>query len=203
MRGCNLKRVVSISVICLLLSIFPWSVLEAQQQSQQPARYVIKGIEPVFQGKSECGPTVMTMVMNFWGLKKDKEEIKKEMFWNVKSGVSRTMMVQYARDQKFTVETDSGSTVTLDHVMAAVARNRPVIVRQWSTKERKLKSRTSWDLPHFRIVYGYDRERRVLYIQDPQRRLGAFELGFDEFMELWEVTQAQNPTTNWMMVIYR
>ena len=40
-----------------------------------PAKHQIKGVKPITQGPYQCGPTCMAMVLNFWGVKTNKDEI--------------------------------------------------------------------------------------------------------------------------------
>ncbi len=191
-----MRKANGLALFFLFLPTLVWAEL--------PGKYVIEGIKPIYQGRNECVPTVITMVLNFWGRNVDKEDVKKGLFWNVNKGTSRKFAQQYLSAQKgFTTEFDSGSNVTIKDVMENVAKGRPVIVTQWRNAERKKRADASWQMTHWRIVYGYDTLERVFYIQDPIKTLGAFKMGFDEFTELWDLSQSEHRSINWMLVFYK
>ncbi len=178
--------------------------LPALAFAEAPDRYVIEGIKPIYQGRNECVPTVITMMLNFWGEDVDKEDVKRELFWNVNKGTSRTFAREYLAAKKgFRTESDSGSRVTINDVIENIAKGRPVIVAQWRSAELKKKALKSWQMTHWRIVYGYDTAERTFYIQDPQKNLGTCRIGFDEFVELWDLSDSEHRSKNWMLVFYK
>ena len=199
-----LKRIFFLILLCVLLPVPSGS-------AGLPARHVIEGLTPIYQGKNECVPTAVMMVVRYWGVLIDREELKKALFWHPQKGVpSVANTIFYLTDiLGFTVETESGGHVDITRVINEIARDRPVIVRQWLSRESKERAKGSWSLAHWRVVYGYDRVQGKMYIQDPLESAGAFEMSFRDFVELWDMRQLrrtiemQDYPTNWMMVIYK
>lgn len=170
-----------------------------------PSRHVIEGLPILFQGKSECVPVSLAMVLNYWGYSVDREAVKKAIFWSEEEGApSIDQTIYYLRSfDGLVIETDEGSKVTPETVIREVALGRPVIVRQWFTMKTKENAKKFWILGHWRIVYGYDIVKERFYIQDPVESLGSFEIDFDEFKKLWDVSELIGYPLNWMLVIYR
>ena len=55
----------------------------------------------------------------------------------------------------------------------------PVIVHQWYDSRKTSQ--------HYRIVTGYDDQKRTLFMNDPRK--GALEMSEEEFLELWRVEE--------------
>jgi uncharacterized protein YvpB len=85
----------------------------------------------------------------------------------------------------------------LTQIENSIAGNQLVIARQWSSK----KSKSQADVGHWILVIGYNREKSILYINDPNRKT-LREASYEEFADLWDMRSHRgNPSKNYMIII--
>ena len=102
-----------------------------------PPRHMIQGVPQIHQGKNECGPASIGMVLNYWGINKGKEELKEPLRWDSKGGVAPINMIRFAHESGFKFESPEEGSI--EGLMNYIVQGRPVIVRQWLSHEAKRK----------------------------------------------------------------
>lgn len=162
-----------------------------------PQRYIIEKVPQIFQGKKECGPVSMNMVLNYWDVTIYKEEIKKAVNWDEEKGTKPREMCRFPESLGFVTDCYSGD---IQRIVENIIKDRPVIVRQWLNKKDKQEGKFG----HYRVVIGYNLDSKMIYMRDPNKKFGSSELTFEEFLDLWDMTNHHsNPLKNWMLVIYK
>ena len=162
----------------------------------QPRKYVLNNVPQYYQGKVECGPVAMRMVLAYYGINLSKSEIKGSV-GTTSVGTRPTDMLIYVQSTGLKFDERSG---TIDDIAMHIAMGHPVLVHQWKTMEAKQFGQVS----HFRVVIGYDYDTQTIYMRDPSRS-GLSSISFQEFNTLWEVKTGRGgcSTKNWMMAIYK
>ena len=144
-----------------------------------PASYHISGVPIILQipGKPWCGPTCLTMILNYWGddvnLRTVGNSIDPE-----EDGTYDHELADYAENRGFTAKVFDESEVyyrssVLDELKIWVCYNYPVGVgTDYSLED---------DTGHERIVIGYDES--YVYMIDPN--FGDYQVTYETFDELW------------------
>jgi len=184
------------SSIVIFFSCLPVPVL-AQKLSFSPSRHTIIGVPQIHQGRNECGPVSVAMVLNYWGVKKNKDKLKEPLRWDSEKGVHPINMIRFSYNAGY--KYDSPEEGSIERIIEHIVQGRPVIVRQWLNYDAKNKA----DIGHYRVVIGYDHERQEIYMRDPAIRTGRFSsLSYKEFLELWDLSNhAKTSSKNWMLVL--
>jgi ABC-type bacteriocin/lantibiotic exporter with double-glycine peptidase domain len=155
------------------------------------------------QGKSECGPASLTMVLEYHGIRTERAAMARALHFNPHRGVTPRQLRSYPARVGCQVKTYSWWNGTLNRVMVEVARGRPIIVRQWYNERYQARKWTA----HYRVVVGYDLDKQEIYMQDPNRppdtRGYNLALKFTTFLDRWDLMTHPDPSFNWMLVIYK
>ena len=146
------------------------------------------------QGRNECGPTVLSMVMNYYGVHLTASALKTPLGWHPENGVSYQNMISFPYG-KYGLAMDYAGEGDWARMLLEVSRNRPVIVRQWANLTEKKLRLTG----HYRIVVGYDRESGKVYLHDPLFKVISLDKA--EFLSLWDMSGHVNPTRNYMICL--
>jgi ABC-type bacteriocin/lantibiotic exporter with double-glycine peptidase domain len=192
----NLLSLLLRTVLSILLSVLSVSSSYAQlpkNESASSARYVIEDVPYIRQIGAQCGPASLAMVLNYWGVDKDQNALAQQI--GTATGTSPRMMIDYPRSIGFKAENYSGS---LERIAENISNCRPVIVMQWLNYGDRQEARVG----HYRVVTGYDREKKLIFMNDPNRN-GHSRLDFSVFLDLWDTRMHPHGTMNWMLVIYR
>lgn len=147
-----------------------------------PERAVLPQSNFVAQSFNNCGPASLSMVMSMFGVHVSQEELADQMrpFHNPQGGVDDKSIfapefVTYAREYGFaSLHRPNGS---IELLKKFVANDIPVVVRTWLHPGE--------DIGHFRIVRGYDEEKKVV-IQDDSYQGPNLEYSYDEFLSMWQ-----------------
>jgi ABC-type bacteriocin/lantibiotic exporter with double-glycine peptidase domain len=181
-------------ILSILLSITFFSPSLAQvarSESSFPPRSMIENVPHVWQLGAQCGPASMAMVLNYWGIDIGQNTLAQLM--GTVTGTSSRMMAHYPETIGLKVENYSGS---MARIAENISRNRPVIVMQWLNYRDKQEGKVR----HYRVVTGYDWEKELMYMNDPNRT-GHSRLDFSVFQDLWDTRMDQRDSKNWMLVI--
>jgi len=161
-----------------------------------PRRCLIDGVPQLYQSRNECGPASLAMVLNYWGLPVTRDRLKEVMDFDEKQGTSPGEMYRLPAALGLAATQYTGD---LPKLMENLSQGRPVIVNQWFNQQAK-KAR---EMTHFRVVVGYDSDRRLFFLRDPDSQMGTSTLTFDTFLELWNINRNPNYPSNWMLVVSR
>lgn len=168
-----------------------------QKPSHLPSRYMIDAVPQLHQGRNECAPTSMAMVLNYWGIKKKKDELKDDLMWHPEKGVPYQNMLNFPF-KKYGFKVDFVRKGSIEKLMEHIAQERPVIVRQWMNYDYKAKG----EMGHWRVVIGYDHEKETIYMRDPAIKMKGFSsLSYKQFLELWDLSMHPNPSKNLMLTL--
>src|SRR4030042_2537116 len=132
-----------------------------------PRRCLIDGVPQLYQSKNECGPASLAMVLNYWGLPVTRDRLKEAMDFDEKQGTSPGEMYRLPAVLGLAAAQYTGD---LPKLMENLSQGRPVIVNQWFNQQAK-KAR---EMTHFRVVVGYDSDRRLFFLRDPDSKMGTF-----------------------------
>lgn len=188
-----MKRTLSLSIILPALIFF---VINAYADQVLPRSYLIKNVPLYRQGLAECGPTAFSMVFNFYGIKKGKDDLKGELNFSPQRGISPLSIV-YFPFSKYDFKGEILLNSNIDDLRLWISRDRPVIVRQYANRNNKLYSK----IGHYRVAVGYDDDRQLVFVNDPERS-ELFAISYRDFNEYWDMTDNPgNSTKNFMLVI--
>lgn len=131
---------------------------------------------------NNCGPATLSMIMSMFGKDVSQKELTDKMrpFNNPFGGVDDKSIfpdefVQYAKEYGMSsLHRPNGS---IDLLKKFIAHNIPVVVRTWLHPNE--------DIGHFRIVRGYDEQRRVI-IQDDSYEGTNIEYSYETFSQMWK-----------------
>ncbi len=174
----SLGLLVTLSLAC---SILAWS-------DSLPESHIIGGIRFIRQKPHYCGPASLAMVLNYWGLNLTQDEVAKEVFNPSTNLTYIGDMVRYPRELGFFSRDFIGSIETIKYY---IALDIPVIVLQ--------KYSLKYPVGHYRVVIGYDDERKVMKVVDPAG--GFIDINYTLFALLWKPGTTFT-VINWTLVIY-
>lgn len=137
----------------------------------EPSHYYIDNVPFVVQLPNECGPSTLSMALEYARLDHDLARLRKQTMTDSK-GSLQTSLLSSARRSKAMVVSITNST-DLFHEIAA---GNPVIVFQ----NVALSWRPQY---HYALVTGYDRERGIVRMHSGQK--SNTEQSIAVFMDTW------------------
>ncbi len=130
-------------------------------------------------GGGYCGPASLKMVLGFWNLEKNEEEIAQKCKRNLELGTDDASLKEAAESYGFTVEIENNSS--FDSMQQWLDRGVPVIVN-WFTRGRTDYGDSEVPDGHYSVVVGLDASN--IYLQDPE--IGTLRiLSREDFMRVW------------------
>ncbi len=136
-----------------------------------------------------CGPASLTMVLSYWGANVTQEEVAGEIYDPATNITKISEMKAYSQELGFETEELIGS---INHLKEWINRGRPPIVLQ------KFSLQNPYG--HYRVVVGYDDEKKLFVTYDPI--VGSdYEILYGEFVDLWEPGSTFS-TLNWTLMIF-
>jgi ABC-type bacteriocin/lantibiotic exporter with double-glycine peptidase domain len=181
----------SVIIALIILPIFscaPTPVI-VQKPANVPLRYIIDSVPQLHQGRKECGPTALAMVLRYWGVKKSSDELKDDLNWDPEKGVSFMSMLNFPY-QKYGLRVntiDSLKTGSIEAIMEQISQGRPVIALQYINYG---------GLTHWRVVIGYDHKKGKIYMRDPEiTRGGLSVVNYKQFLNLWDLSTKNSMIT--------
>jgi len=141
-----------------------------------PGHY-IERVPFIPQEEYYCGPASLAMVLRYWGVEADQDEIASELFLKSIRGTLNFDLEFYARRRGLHARSFQG---TLEGVKAELRRNRPLIVFQ----DLGLGP---YSVPHFAVLIGYDDRREVVVLHSGTTANRVLPYG--EFLRTWDRRQ--------------
>lgn len=142
-----------------------------------PKEVLLEGVEVEYQGFNNCGPTNLSMALNFWGWEGDQHVTEKVLKPFIKDrNVMPYEMLGYVQEQ-----TELNGIVRyggdLEMVKRLVSAGFPVII------ERGYVDRYEGWMGHYGLIIGYDDEKQEVTI--PDTYLGMIKLSYDDVNMYW------------------
>jgi len=126
-----------------------------------------------------CGPASLKMVLEYWGINKNEEEVAIACNRDPELGTDDVALKKAAESYGFRVEIENNSS--FDSMQGWLDRRVPVIVN-WFTRGRSDYGEEEVPDGHYSVVVGLDEE--YIYLQDPEIG-GLRKLKRDDFMRVW------------------
>lgn len=187
------KNLVVTALIILLSCVFSCAPALIQKPSEIPSSYMLP-VPLIYQGRNECGPTALAMVLNYYEIKKSKDELKEDLRWHPEWGVSIQSMLRFPFN-KLGLKDKVVWGGSIEELTQNISQNRPVIVRQWGSERARLEGK----MGHWLVAVGYDYAKRMIYLRDPQQ--GFRTAGYEDFLSLWDMSHHKSPSKNFMFVL--
>lgn len=144
-----------------------------------PAFHRIDGVGWTAQTWNNCGPANLAIVMNFWGRDIDQADIKAVIRPHDKDPhAAIDDLAAFARDAGLNASVYWNSD--LESLKTHVAAGRPVIAPAWHIDAN------GEEMGHYRTVYGYSDEERIVFIRDTLDG-PDYALTYADFDFLWGV----------------
>ena len=180
------------TAVVIFTLICPFSI--AAQEI--PKVHMINDVPLFRQDYGECGPTSLSMVMNYYGIKKTKNELKGELKFDLYRGVPPSSMAHFPFD-KYGLNDKVIDHGSLEALRSFIAEDTPVIVRQYANERNKKIGL----MGHYRVVIGYDDDQRVLFINDPDFP-HIYKISYSDFLSYWDMSKHPGTSTvNFMIVV--
>lgn len=126
------------------------------------------------QTYNNCGPQALSSILSYYGIHVNQEKI---------SGVLKACPTCYMQTEvidpyvrNFGLRAQRFKKGAISHVKALVRAGYPVLVLQYL--------KTNSDVPHFRIVTGFDDRQKMFFLNDPYYAPNA-AISYDGFQNLW------------------
>lgn len=129
--------------------------------------------------KGWCGPAVLKMILEFYGIKKSEKELALLAGTTLEEGTDAKQMQEALR--LFGLKTRIKNNSTFNDVKEYLDKNIPVIV-DWFTRGRKDYPDSVVADGHYSIVVGLDKQ--FIYLQDPE--IGKLrKIKRNDFLRVW------------------
>jgi hypothetical protein len=140
--------------------------------------HLIDTVPFIPQEAYQCGPAALAMVLRYWGVAADPEEIGRALYLPSARGVLNLELEFEARRRGFRTQAFEG---TLDRAKAELRQGRPVIVFQDL-------GRGPVSIPHFAVLLGYDDRSEVVVLHSGTTAYHV--LSYAEFLRTWAAHRA-------------
>jgi len=168
--------------------------LRAAGRAVGPMR-AVKGVLHVAQANQVlCATACARMVLRYHGIAVTEEDILKLLDGSAPVvGVHVSRMRDIATHYGLSALIGEGSP---DLIRCALALGYPVLVYQYAAPGN--------DVPHMRVVVGFDDTAQVYHTLDPAPDLGPNNvIPYPEFEALWRLPWREDDRSRWMCVFYR
>lgn len=129
--------------------------------------------------KGYCGPAVLKMVLEFYGIKKSEKELAHLAGTTLEEGTNARQMQGVLR--LFGLKTRIKNNSTFNDIKKYLDKDIPVIV-DWFTRGRKDYPDSVVADGHYSIVVGLD--KKFIYLQDPE--IGKLrKIKREDFLRVW------------------
>ncbi len=150
-----------------------------------PAAVHLSGVkyEDQFNRWNYCGPSNLSMALNFWGWKGNRDVVGKVIKPSDKDkNVMPYEMVDVASAQPGPGALQrTGGDIAL--LLRLIAAGFPVVAEK-GYYEYDYNGKLGW-MGHYQFVTGYDQAKRVVVVQDTYKEGPNFQISFDEFSNGW------------------
>jgi tetratricopeptide (TPR) repeat protein len=128
--------------------------LQLERPHDLPSKAFIKDVPFYPQQQFHCGPSTLSMVMNFYGKKLTPKELAKDVFTPGRKGSFQAEMKAAVRKRGMLAYE---LTPELVYLLAEVSVGHPVIILQ----NKSVKYYPIW---HYALVIGYDLNKKQIYL---------------------------------------
>ncbi|MFZ5933052.1 MAG: C39 family peptidase [Patescibacteria group bacterium] len=153
-----------------------------EEISQNSSYALLNSPRHVYQTFNNCGPATLSMILSWYGTNVSQKELADAMrpYQNpTGDDDDKTIFTSEFADwaQKYGYQALSRVNGDIELLKRFTANGIPVVVKTWL--------RVGEDIGHFRIVRGFDEEKRVIIQDDsyhgPDKRISYFD-----FLSLWQ-----------------
>lgn len=138
----------------------------------------VKPFQETLHG-SYCGPASLKMVLEYWGIEKDEEEVAVACNRDPDLGTDDISLKKAAESYGLKAEVENNSS--FDSIKNWLKKDVPVIVN-WFTRGRSDYGDEEVADGHYSVVVGLD--DTYIYLQDPEIG-GLRKLERDDFIRVW------------------
>ncbi len=147
-----------------------------------PERKVLTGGKHMFQTYNNCGPASLSMALSYFGINTTQEELGRQLRpYQNKEGdnddKTTTFKEQAEKAKEFGLNVYQRPAGDIDMIQFLISLDLPVIVKTWMEIDE--------DIGHFRVIKGYDRNKKIL-IQDDSYQGKNIAFTHQEFDQLWQ-----------------
>ncbi len=142
-----------------------------------------------------CGPSNLTMALNFWGWKGNRDDVAKAIKPGennpkkdfIQKGLTDKNVMPYEMVDFVNDETEfhalSRYGGSLELLKNFVAAGYPVLTEK-GYYERDVNGKTSW-MGHYQFITAYDNKAKAFTVQDTYLDGPNFKVSYEEFVEGW------------------
>lgn len=157
------------ALLTVLLTLSP-----ALATTRPAPALVLQGMPVIRQTFNDCGPASIAMILGYYGVQVPEVQISLATKPTPSSYMQVGQIGRYVAPFGLEASTFSGGQV--GHVTSLLRLGVPVIALQFL--------RGVGDIPHFRVVSGFDDRAGLLYLNDPL--LGYASVSYQDFNALWD-----------------
>ena len=162
-------------LVIFLLMVLPLGQAKGPAQNVAPSSGVrLTGLSWSKQTYNNCGPQALSSLLSFYGVHVNQAKISQTLKTCPTCYMNSDVIDPYV--QSFALRAQRFKNGALGHVKAVVRSGFPALVLQYL--------KTPGEVPHFRIVTGYDDARKLVYINDPYFAPEA-TISYQDFETLW------------------
>lgn len=141
----------------------------------QPAGFLLSGVPLVRQTYNACGPASVTEVLGYFGLSMRLQDVSRLTRPHERAYMTAEAIVGFAPQVGMEARLYSGGS--LPTVRKSIQAGLPLIVLQ------DLVLAGGANIPHWRVVVGYDDAAQTVYLMDPY--LGYVLMKQSDFLQAW------------------
>ncbi|GEM48893.1 C39 family peptidase [Deinococcus cellulosilyticus] len=161
----------------LLLLLFLLPVASAKSAATQPstkAVHLARGLTWSKQTYNNCGPQALSSLLSYYGVYINQTKISQTLKACPRCYMRADVIDPYVKP--FGLRAQRFQNGAAGHIKVLVKAGYPVLVLQYLNKPG--------EVPHFRIVTGFDDGQKVFYINDPYYAPNA-TISYKTFETLW------------------
>jgi len=126
------------------------------------------------QGKKECGPTSLLMVLGYYGVDLSREDVQRGLHFNYTLGITQSEMANFSY-WNYGLKASKFMDADIGMIEEAITNGTPVLVAYVS----------SATTGHWSVVVGYNRDKQVLILNDPG--CGCLRsFSYKKFLSVWQ-----------------
>lgn len=156
----------------LLLCALAAAPLPAAAQAVSRAELPIPLVRQTY---NNCGPASLQMLLAFYGVSLGQDVIGAHTKVNPRAYMLSSVIDPFL--QPFGLRATRFRNGNVNHVRQLVGNGVPVLAIQWLDERSQI--------PHFRVVRGFDDARGVFLVNDPA--YGNLTISYAEFQRLWNL----------------
>lgn len=162
-------------LLVLLLFLLPGALAKsAATQPPSKAIFLPRGLTWSKQTFNNCGPQALSSILSYYGVRVNQEKISQTLKACPKCYMRSDVIDPYVKG--FGLRAQRFQNGAAGHIKVLVRAGYPVLVLQYLNKPG--------EVPHFRIVTGFDDSLKTFYVNDPYYAPNA-SISYQAFDTLW------------------